>query len=157
MKLVRIIPVENFAGAVDAYDSQVEKDPHFADEYKLTSIYMKALQSYFKFVSNLHANCKESTISKVEKSIEKKILALEEKLTKQEGLGNVKESVEVQVYAHDILGSKHTLEQLVQRGEDFRMYLIVVKILVKNIHSVIDTSKIIGNISISDSFIFGQK
>lgn len=157
LKIMKIIPVENFAGYVDSYDVKADKDPFYADEYKLTSIYLKTLQSYFRFTAALHQNCKENVIAKVEKSIEKKILTLEEKLTKQENLTSVKESVEVIVLAYDILGRVHTLEELLQKGEDFRMYLIVVKILVKNIHSVVDPSKIIGTISISDSFLFGQK
>ena len=156
-KIMKVQGIENFAGYVDAYEAKAEKDPFYADEYKLTSIYLKTLQSYYRFTAGLHQNCKENVISKVEKAIEKKILTLEEKLTKQENLGSVKESVEVTVSAYDILGGHHTLEELLKNGEDFRMYLIVVKILVKNIHSVVDPTKMIGTISISDSFLFGQK
>lgn len=157
LKTAKVVPVENFSGYVDSYEATIEKDPFYADEYKLTSIYLKTLQSYYKFTSNLHQNCKENVISKVEKAIEKKILALEEKLTKKENLTVVNESVEVQVSAYDMMGVSHTLHDIQESGEDFRAYLIVVKILVKNIHSVIDPSKVIGTISISDSFLFGQK
>lgn len=157
LKTAKVVPVENFAGYVDSYEATIEKDPFYADEYKLTSIYLKTLQSYYKFTANLHQNCKDNVISKVEKAIEKKILTLEEKLTKQENLSSVKESVEVKIQAYDILGTPFTLQELQERGEDFRTYLIVVKILVNNIHSVIDPSKVIGTICISDSFLFGQK
>ena len=157
LKIIRVLEVENDAGAVDNYEVKIEKDPLYADEYKLTSVYFNALQAFFKFTSNLHSNCKESTINKVEKHIEKKIINLQEKLTKQEGVQNIEEIVQVKVWAHDILGHRHSLEDLHASAEDFRNYLIVVEVSVKNIRSVVDPSKVIGNICVADSFVFGQK
>jgi hypothetical protein len=152
-----MVEVENDAGAVDNYDSKIERDAYYPDEYKLTSIYLKALQSYFKFTSTLHQSCKESTIAKVEKAVEKKILALEEKLTKTEGLEGVKESVQVKVQAYNVLGIRFGLDELVTKGEDYRNYLIVVRLSVDNIQSVIEPGKSLGSIVIADTFVFSHK
>ena len=155
--MAKIVEEENYLGAVDSYNVKIEKDPFYADEYKLTSVYFNALQAFFKFTSNLHSNCKESMITKVEKHIEKKIISLQEKLTKQEGILSIEESVEANVWAHDVLGHRFSLDELNKKGEDFRNYLIVVELTVKKIKSVIDPTKIIGDISVADTFIFGQK
>jgi membrane-associated HD superfamily phosphohydrolase len=152
-----VVPIENEADIVTSYQVKAEKVPHYPDEYKLTSIYLKTLQTYFKFTSNLHNNCRENVIAKVQQSIEKKILTLEEKLTKQNNLSEISEKVSIEIIAYNLLGRAFTLDELTKQGEDFRSFLIVVRISVDNIMSVVEKGAKIGAIVISDTFLFGQK
>lgn len=166
---LKVIPIENFADQVTDYDIKLERDPLYADGYKLVSIYLKMLQSYFKFTSNLVANTRPGVLARLAKSIEKKILSLEEKLAKvapnsSEGAEpegtpaqQLSEKVSIEVWAIDILGERYSLDDLANKGLDFRNYMLVPTIRVTGITSVLQPNKIMGSVSVSDTFVFAQK
>lgn len=164
---LKVIPLENFADQITDYDIKLEKDPLFADGYKLVMIYLKMLHSYYKFTANLVANTRPGVLAKVAKSIEKKILTLEEKLSKvtptteaggeDSQTNQMTEKVVVEVWAIDILGDRYPLEYLTTKGQDFRNYMLVPTIKVLDIKSVLHPNKVMGSVVVSDTFVFAQK
>lgn len=63
-KILEALPQNNFAGYVSSYLLGEKKDLLFVDEYKLTSIYLKILQTYFKLTRSLKSIIKPDIVEK---------------------------------------------------------------------------------------------
>ena len=73
-RMYLIEPLFNDEGYENSYDLLKIKDSEFSDEFKLTNIYCKVLQTYMKFTSTLAKNMTLQSKDRLKQVIEKKIL-----------------------------------------------------------------------------------
>lgn len=104
-KMYLIKPVFNDEGFENSCDIEIVKDSHFADEFKLTTIYLKMLQVYFNFTTSLANNISTNGRDKLKQIIEKKILETNVKMTKSEN-AIMKERVTVDIKFYTTLGKE---------------------------------------------------
>lgn len=119
-KLLETIPQKNFAGYVSSYELKEKKDSLFLDEYKVTSIYLKVLQTYLKLTRNLRGMLRNEIIFKAKQAMSKKIKVLNQKLHKygQEEVNKLStEGVEIDVKLYTMLGTEVSLDEFSQREE----------------------------------------
>lgn len=153
LRVQKIIPVENFAGYVTSYDLSVEKDTMFLDEYKLTSCYLKALQTYLRLTKNLRVNLKKATIEKAKEAILNRIKGLNAKLNKKHK-GETNEEIEISIKCYDLFGKE--LDFYENEEINLNKYLVVLRVEVSNIQSVVNPAELIGSLVISDTFLFSD-
>jgi hypothetical protein len=161
-RMYKIDPLFNVEGYENSYDLLKMKDPEFTDEFKLTNIYCKILQTYLKFTSSLATNITSGQKEKLKIVIEKKVLETNNKLMKCE-LDVMKETVEVDIKFYTTLGQEFDISELDFTSSKENLlkakidnYIVVVRVAVKNIHSVY-TDNNLGAIILADSFIFDRK
>ena len=73
-RIYKVTPVFNDEGYENSYDLEKLKDSEFTDEFKLTNIYCKIVQTYLKFTSSLATNLTAGSRDKLKQIIEKKVL-----------------------------------------------------------------------------------
>lgn len=157
-----IVPLFNDEGYENSYDLQRIKDSEFTDEFKLTNIYCKVLQTYLKFTASLATNITSGGREKLKQIIEKKVLETNTKLLKY-NCTSMKEKVDVDIKFYTTLGKEFDISEMDFTSSKENLlkarldnYIVVVRVCVSDIQSV-STENNLGAIVLADTFIFEKK
>lgn len=161
-RMYLIEPLFNDEGHEFSYDIKSIKDSEFTDEFKLTNIYCKVLQTYMKFTSTLAKNITSGGRERLKQVIEKKIIDLNNKLTKLNNT-TMKEKVVVDIKFYTTLGKEFDITEMDftsskenQLKARLDNYIVVVRVAVHDIMSV-TTENNLGAIVLADTFMFERK